>query len=197
MAGNPGPPCRSCFSRDIHAGGDTVAQSPEQELAVFMAPLPQWLQKALWYSSMTELESYSWLDSINPFTADQLEVLKENPGWQPERYTQTEKELRPDFERILKRCDRAHWKKYKDNAVAIRNADTDRYVPKPRGNAGRPLDSKAQEYFEQHSRDLSYADIAKQELLSEPEGEVKTLRIQTGRERIRASVRRSRRRQPE
>ena len=32
-----------------------MAKSPEQELAEFMAPLPQWLQKALWfeYSSMT------------------------------------------------------------------------------------------------------------------------------------------------
>ena len=63
-----------------------------------------------------------------------------------------------------------------------------------KGKPGRPLDTKAQEYFEQHSGDSSYADIAKQELHEEPEGESKKLQIKKERERIRASVRRSRRR---
>jgi hypothetical protein len=64
-----------------------------------------------------------------------------------------------------------------------------------KGKPGRPVDSKAQEYFEQHSGDSSYADIAKQELQSWPDDEVKAFLIEKERERIRASVRRSRRRQ--
>jgi hypothetical protein len=64
-----------------------------------------------------------------------------------------------------------------------------------KGKPGRPLDSKAQKYFEQHSGDSSYADIAKQELQSVPDGEAKALLIEKERERIRASVRRARRRQ--
>jgi len=46
-----------------------------------------------------------------------------------------------------------------------------------KGKPGRPLDTKAQEYLEQHSGDSSYADIAKRELQSEPEGEAKTLQL--------------------
>jgi hypothetical protein len=64
-----------------------------------------------------------------------------------------------------------------------------------KGKPGRPPDSKAQDYFEQHAGELSYADIAKQGLQAEPEGEAKTLLIEKESERIRASVRRSRRRQ--
>jgi hypothetical protein len=64
-----------------------------------------------------------------------------------------------------------------------------------KGKPGRPLDNKAPEYFEQHSAESSYTDIAKLELQSEPEGEAKALLIQKESERIRASVRRSRRRQ--
>jgi hypothetical protein len=65
----------------------------------------------------------------------------------------------------------------------------------PKIPAGRPPDSKAQDYLEQHAGELSYADIAKQELQSEPEGEAKMILIKKEKERIRASVRRSRRRQ--
>jgi hypothetical protein len=64
-----------------------------------------------------------------------------------------------------------------------------------KGKPGRPPDSKAQEYLEQHSGDSSYADIAKQELQSVPDGEAKTLLVEKESERIRASVRRTRRRQ--
>ncbi len=63
------------------------------------------------------------------------------------------------------------------------------------GKPGRPPDSKAQDYFEQHAGELSYADIAKQELQSVQDGEAKTLLIEKESERIRASVRRTRRRQ--
>jgi hypothetical protein len=69
----------------------------------------------------------------------------------------------------------------------------------PKIPTGRPTDSKAQEYFEQYSGDSSYADIAKQELQQDlqsvPDAEAKALLIRKESERIRASVRRSRRRQ--
>jgi hypothetical protein len=68
----------------------------------------------------------------------------------------------------------------------------------PRVPAGRPLDSKAQDYFEQYSGDSSYADIAKQELQQElqsvPDAEAKAILIEKESERIRQSVRRSKRR---
>ena len=82
------------------------------------------------------MESYSWLDSINPFTADQLEELKANPGWQPERYGHTADELRPTFEQILRRCNRDMWKRYRDNAKAARKAEADFRVPMPTGTPG-------------------------------------------------------------
>jgi hypothetical protein len=88
---------------------------------------------------MTDLESYSWLDSINPFTADQLEELKANPGWQPERYPHTADELRPRFERILQHCGPAKWKRYCDNAKAARSASADPFVRMPRRKPGRKL----------------------------------------------------------
>lgn len=113
-----------------------MAQSPEQELADFLAPLPLWLQKVLWqdYSSMTDVDEFNYKDSMFPFAA---EALKETGGWQPERYPQTAEELRPKFEQILQRCGRAEWKKYCDNAKATRKADADRYVQLPHGKPGR------------------------------------------------------------
>src|SRR5271167_4700952 len=124
----------------------TVAQSPEQKLAEFMAPLPQWLQKTLWCVALTDLESFSWYDSYSPFTADQLEELKTTAaGWQPERYPRTAEELRPRFEQILQRCGPAQWKRYCDNA----KASTDPFVRMPRGKPGRPRkDALAQEALE-------------------------------------------------
>jgi hypothetical protein len=87
----------------------------------------------------------------------------------------------------------ARWKEYRKRVEReVKMHFLSSFVPK--GKPGRPLDTKAQEYFEQHSGDSSYADIAKQELHEEPEGESKKLQIKKERERIRASVRRSRRR---
>jgi hypothetical protein len=99
-----------------------------------------------------------------------------------------------EYERILQLMP-AEWKEYRKRQKAEAQPLIQLLVPK--GNAGRPLDGKAQQYFEQHSGDTSYADIAKLELESEPDGEAKKLLIQKESERIRASVRRSRRRQGE
>jgi hypothetical protein len=142
--------------RDSHAGGDAVAQSPEDELAQFLAPLPQWLRKILWHdqSSMTDLELAAWIDSINPFTADELEELKADPGWQPERYPQTADELRPDFEKIVQRCGTAEWKRYRDNARAA-------HMHLPRGKPGRPRkDGLRNEAKALKDVGLSYAKVA-------------------------------------
>ncbi len=140
-----------------------MAQSPEQELAEFMAPLPQWLQKVLWYdySSMTDSEGGSWLDSINPFTGDQLEELKTNPGWQPERYPLSEAELRPRFEQILQRCGPAEWDKYCRNATIQRAQDADSHVPVPRREPGRRRkDALAQEAVALLQRGMNFPQIA-------------------------------------
>ena len=131
-----------CYVRDSHAGGEAVAQCPEEELAEFMAPLPQWLQKTLWYAVRTDLEDFSWLDSMNPFTAEQLQELKATAaGWRPERHPQSAEELRPKFEEILRRCEPAEWTRYRNNA----KVSGDPYVRMPRGKPGRkPNDELAE-----------------------------------------------------
>jgi len=98
-----------------------------------------------------------------------------------------------DYERIVQQIP-AQWKAYSKRQKKENQAFANKFLV-TKGRPGRPLDSKAPEYFEQHSGDSSYADIAKEELQSEPEGEAKALLIEKERERIRASVRRSRRRQ--
>lgn len=135
----------------------------EQELADFMAPLPLWLRKILWHdhSSMTELQWVECVDSITPFTADQLQELKVTAGWQPDRYPETAEELRPRFEQILQRCDRAEWRRYRDNAEAIRNSDANRYVRLPRDKQGRPRkDALADEAGRLKKDGLSHQQIA-------------------------------------
>jgi hypothetical protein len=140
-----------------------VAQSPEQELAEFMAPLPQWLQKILWHdhSSMTGLEWAEWIDSTNPYTTEQLQEFRTTIDWQPERYPHTAEELRPRFEQILRRCDRAEWKRYCNNAKAARNASADSFVPMPHGDPGRPRkDALAHEAAELRQRGMNFPQIA-------------------------------------
>jgi hypothetical protein len=156
-----------------------MPKNPEKELEEFLAPLPAWLKAALEqkdYSFATVQENLEWINNQNRVT-----------------------ELRPEFERILRRIP-AQWneycKRFRENQRRIHETEK-RFLNVPKGKPGRPPDSKAQDYFEQHSGDSSYADIAKQELQSVPEGEAKTLLIPKERERIRASVRRARRRQSE
>jgi hypothetical protein len=61
--------------------------------------------------------------------------------------------------------------------------------------AGRPrMDEKAEKYLESHQQGKSYRAIAKDDLRDEPDGEAKKLLIEKESERIRASVRRARRR---
>jgi hypothetical protein len=113
----------------------------EQKLAEFIAPLPQWLQKALWYSPLTAWEEYRWLDSLSPLPADELEELKSNPGWQgwqPERFPQTPEELRPRFEQLLQRCSREKWKAYLKNVKARRERLANNSVPLPKSPIGAP-----------------------------------------------------------
>jgi hypothetical protein len=67
-----------------------------------------------------------------------------------------------------------------------------------KGKPGRPIDERAREYLARHSARESYSTIAQGELQSEsepPTDEAKRLLIEKERERIRQSVRRSRRRQ--
>jgi len=136
-----------------------VAQSPEQELAEFMAPLPQSLRKILWYDDalMTDLDWAEVTHSISPFTPDQLQELKATTGWQPQTYPQTAEELRPRFEQILQRCGPAEWKRYRDNAKSAR-------VPMPRSKPGRkPNDELAERIWTLHDAGRTSREI--QEIL--------------------------------
>ncbi len=62
-----------------------------------------------------------------------------------------------------------------------------------KGKPGRPRDSKAEDYAALHPS-KSYRQMARKDLQDEPEGEAKNLLIGKEGERIRALVRRSRRR---
>jgi hypothetical protein len=107
-----------------------------------------------------------WVDyiyslSLDPYTAEQLLEWKATTGWQPERYTRTADELRPRFEQILRRCSRAEWKRYCDNAKVVRKADADSFVPMPRGKSGRPRkDALAQAAAELQQRGMNFPQIA-------------------------------------
>ena len=153
-----------------------MSKSPEAQLEEFLASKPAWMQKYLQtgFASLNQDDIQEWCNNLD-------DVCR----------------LKDEYERTLQLIP-AKWREYrkrlKRDHVRVSNYESQLLVPK--GTAGRPIDSKAKEYFEQHSGDSSYADIAKQELQSEPESEAKTLLIPKERERIRASVRRSRRRQP-
>jgi len=168
----PAPPT---LTTGMPRGRWPVPKSPKDELEEFLASVPSWMRRTFetGFPSLTQDEINEWFKNVN-----ELHRLK------------------PEYERILQRLPdkwRDYCKRLKQEHEQSTRFEAQFLVP--RGKSGRPLDSKAQEYFEQHSGDLSYADIAKQDLQSEPEGEAKTLLIEKESERIRASVRRSRRRQ--
>ena len=155
----------------------------ERELEEFLTPLPAWLQAALEerdYSFRSVEENLEWINNQNRVT-----------------------ELKPKYESILRHLP-AKWneycKRFRERLRKTRETQ-EHFEKSPKGKPGRPLDSKSGSYFEQHSVDSSYADIAKQELLQEQESvqddEAKQVLIRKETERIRASVRRSRRRQSE
>ncbi|MFZ2000534.1 MAG: hypothetical protein WAU73_14190 [Candidatus Sulfotelmatobacter sp.] len=145
--------------------------SPEQELAKFLASKPAWLQKVLQqdFSSLLPEEQSAWVNS-HWFALDGPYQL-----------------LQREYEDIIRRLPAAEWKKYRKSLERL----SPMLVPK--GKPGRRRDSKAGEYAALHPSE-SYRQMAKKELQSEPEGEAKNLLIEKERERIRQSVRRSRRR---
>jgi hypothetical protein len=150
-----------------------VSKNPEKELEEFLASKPAWMQRFLQtsFGLLSPDDTQEWGNN-----------LAEACG------------ATDEYERILQLMP-AKWKEYRKRQKAEAQPLIQMLVPK--GKPGRPPDSKAQAYFEQHSGDTSYADIAKLDLESEPDGEAKKLLIQKESERIRASVRRSRRRQGE
>ena len=145
--------------------------SPEEQLGKFLESIPEWMRRLFQNGygalSASELSECTFDSRVQPLKAEYEAILQKMPAKWKEYRKRIEREVKMHF--------------------------LSSFVPK--GKPGRPLDTKAQEYLEQHSGDSSYADIAKRELQSEPEGEAKTLLIPKESERIRASVRRSRRRQ--
>jgi hypothetical protein len=149
--------------------------NPENELEEFLTSVPAWMRKTFetGFPSLSQPEINEWFGNF-----DELNRLKQ------------------EYERMLQSIP-VKWRDYRKRLKreAEQSARFEAQFLVPKGKPGRPVDSKAKGYFEQHSCELSYADIAKQELQSEPEGQTKALLIPKESERIRASVRRSRRRQ--
>jgi len=151
-----------------------VSNSPEKQLEEFLASKPTWMQRYFQtgLGSLHQDEFLEWSNNVD-------EVFR----------------LTSEYEQILKLIP-ARWREYRKRLKRENDRAFGSLVPK--GKPGRPVDSKAGEYFEQHSGKSSYAEIAKQELQQElqsvPENEAKTLLIEKESERIRAIVRRARRR---
>lgn len=153
--------------------------SPENELEEFLTSVPAWMRKTfeIGFPSLSQPEMNEWFKNV-----DELHRLKH------------------EYERILQSIP-AKWRDYRKRLKreAEQSARFEAQFLVPKGKPGRPLDSKSQEYFKQHTDELSYADIAKQELQQElqsvPDVEARALLIEKESERVRASVRRSRRRQ--
>ena len=99
-------------------------------------------------------------------------------------------ELIPECERLLRQLP-ARWKEYRKRQK--QNSQPLNQMLVSKGKPGRPRDSKAEEYAALHPSE-SYRQMAEKELQGEPEGEAKKLLLEKESERIRASVRRSRRR---
>jgi hypothetical protein len=154
-----------------------LSETPEKQLEEFLASKPAWMQRFL-------------QTSIGLLSPDDTQEWGNNLG--------EAMRAKDEHERILQLMP-AKWKEYRKRQEAEAQPLIQLLIPK--GKPGRPPDSKAQEYFEQHSGDLSYADIAKQEVQQElqsvSDAEAKALLIKKESERIRQSVRRSRRRQSE
>jgi len=107
-----------------------------------------------------------------------------------------ESAVRQEYESILKR-DRARWNEYCRSAHENEKRAAPLMRTAPKGKPGAPLGSKAEDYAAQHPS-KSYGQMAKEDLQDDPqsvsEAAAKKLLIKKERERIRSSVRRSRRR---
>jgi hypothetical protein len=105
-----------------HVGGDTVAPSPEEELADFLNSLPVFAQKTLWHeASMSQQENLEWMHSTIPFSEQHLGEIREKLGWRPSSPLINYEELERKFELILRRIP-GKLKKYRDNVKAQRKA---------------------------------------------------------------------------
>ena len=167
-----------------------MSTNPEKELEEFLAPLPLYVQKSLWYDpsrSGDDLEKelfdeqhWKW-----PFSEKELRQFRSTSwqvedaeriakamgwpglprfmvvlrGWQP---SPPVKELRPQFERILKRIP-SKWKLYRKNAKAWRERQADFITPIPKGDRGpKPNVEQMERILKLHSS-KSYREIAKEE----------------------------------
>jgi hypothetical protein len=140
-----------------------VAQSPEEELSAFLKDLPTYMQKALWYESMSALETAEYIFGLGgrPLTESDLKFF-ENMGWQPDKRLLNEEDLRKRFVQILQRCNPAEWDRYRKNAKLARTQCADLTIPMPRRNPGRPRKGDIANEASQlrAEKELSYAKIA-------------------------------------
>lgn len=152
-----------------------MPKNAEEQLQEFLSSKPAWMQRVLQsdYSFSSRDEELEWI-------ANQDKVI----------------EQKAEFERLLRQVP-AKWQAYRKQLKQQSQPMLQMMGMLPKGLPGRHPDSKAEKYFALHSNDASYREIAKKELQAEPEGEAKKLLIEKESERIRASVRRHRRRQSE
>lgn len=122
-----------------------MALSPEEELAEFLASLPIYQQKVLWYApNMSQEELLDWMHSMGPFSESQIRAIQAKISWQPHSESFEERRLRRQFEEILQRIP-SEWKTYRKNAKAEREKQGQMMVPVPRGKSGRkPNDNVAE-----------------------------------------------------
>jgi hypothetical protein len=150
-----------------------MPKNAEEQLQEFLSSKPAWMRRVLQadFSFSSRKEELEWI-------ANQDKVI----------------EHQPEFERLLRQVP-AQWRAYRRRLRQQAQPMLQMMGMLPKGMPGRRHDSKAAEYFALHSNNASYREIAKKELQAEPEGEAKTLLIEKESERIRAAVRRFRRRQ--
>ena len=123
-----------------------MAQSPDDELATFLAALPVYMQKVLWHDPhMSQLEVLDWMHSVRPFSEELVEEMHRRVHWKPSSESFNEGELRTRFEHLLQQCDSVRWEQYRKNVETARTRDADLFAPMPRRKRGRKENIKLAE----------------------------------------------------
>lgn len=151
-----------------------MPKNPELELEEFLVSVPAWMRRTFetGFPSLSQAEIAQWFGNY-----DELSRLQR------------------EYERILQLIPvkwREYRKRLKREAHQSFQFESKFLIPKEK--LGRPLDSKAQKYFELHSSGVSCREIAKRELQAGPDGTYEELRLDSASESIRQAIIRYRRR---
>jgi hypothetical protein len=105
-----------------------ASKSPEKELEEFLAGLPAYMVKVLWYDT----SSMSLQEKDDRRRGQRFSIRR----YQPDTRLFNESELRRQFEGILQRIP-AEWEKYHKIIKTERERFADRYAPRPKAKLGR------------------------------------------------------------